>query len=148
MPSPHHRRPRSPGAAGEHALLSHEDDAARAEAVVRRVDQGPHGRERVLPHANPPDIRLTGSGDLVTRGVPHTALAAVPRVPEPLAPPELTDAASLDARAVATPAETSPAPAGQGRLPLLPTPASSPRGVARAVARVFPHRCAAPEVTS
>ncbi|MFD5888032.1 hypothetical protein ACFWHQ_18920 [Streptomyces sp. NPDC060334] len=143
MPSPHHRRPCSPGAAGEHSLLSHEDDAAWAEAVVRRVDQGPHGRERVLHHADRPGIRLAGSGDLVTRGVPHTALAAVTRMPEPLAPPEFTDAASLDAGAVATSAETSLAPAGQGRLSLLHDPPSSPRGVAR----VFPHRCAAPEVT-
>ncbi|MGI5447991.1 hypothetical protein ACQEVM_19960 [Streptomyces sp. CA-243310] len=144
MPSPHPRRPRSPGATGEHALLTQEDDAAWAEAVVRRVDQGPHGGERVLRHADRPGIRLADGADLVTRGVPHTAPAAATRVPEPVAPPELTDVAPLDAGAVATPAETRPAPTGQGRQSPLHGPPASPRGVAR----VFPDRCAAPEVTS
>ncbi|MCX5077266.1 hypothetical protein OHA84_04140 [Streptomyces sp. NBC_00513] len=71
MPSPHHRRPCSPGAAGEHALLSHEDDAAWAEAVVRRV-----GRPRTsgtplgaAPPRDRPGIRFAGGGDLDAREV-------------------------------------------------------------------------------
>ncbi|MFF3431307.1 hypothetical protein [Streptomyces sp. NPDC002602] len=71
MPSPHHRRLCSPGAAGEHALLPYEDDAAWAEAVARfvrhpRPTDTPPG---VVPPRARPGIRPARSADRDTREV-------------------------------------------------------------------------------
>lgn len=89
-------------------------------------------------------IRLSGSGDIDTRHILHSALAALARMPGPIVHLDLSAVTYLDPGAVAVLVDVSNSLTGKGRSLLLHKPPYS----LRKVAELFPEECAALEVAA
>ncbi|MFF1556401.1 MEDS domain-containing protein [Streptomyces sp. NPDC058279] len=97
-----------------------------------------------VPMRDRAGIRLSGSGDIDTRHILHSALAALARMPGPIVHLDLSAVTYLDPGAVAVLVDVSNSLTGKGRSLLLHKPPYS----LRKVAELFPEECAALEVAA
>ncbi|MGW7097846.1 MEDS domain-containing protein [Streptomyces sp. NPDC054838] len=97
-----------------------------------------------VPMRDRSGIRLSGSGDLETRQILRSALAALARMPGSVVHLDLSAVTFLDPGAVAVLVDVSNSLTGTGRSLLLHKPPYS----LRKVAELFPEECAALEVAA
>ncbi|MGW6686215.1 STAS domain-containing protein [Streptomyces sp. NPDC054961] len=140
-----HRHDRSASPAG---ALPRQDDAAEADALVRRA-QTRTGTGATVPLTAQPlqdraGARLSGNCDLDTRQSLSAALGILAGVSGAVVHLDLSAVAFLDPAAVAALVQASAALNGQGRRLLLHDPPYS----LRKVVEMFPDECAALEVAA
>ncbi|MEV6687096.1 MEDS domain-containing protein [Streptomyces sp. NPDC051130] len=115
--------------------------------ILRPLAGGPRTLPAALaavPMRDRSGIRLTGSGDIDTRHILRSALAALARMPGPVVHLDLSAVTFLDPGAVAVLVDVSNSLTGKGRSLLLHKPPYS----LRKVAELFPEECAALEVAA